>query len=169
MFYLELFRVLEKERVRYLVVGGVAVNLHGAERMTMDIDLMVGLDPANLARFVKAARALGLKPAVLPVTLEQLCDAATVEGWIRDKHMLALQLRGPELHAPSVDILVKPVVPFDEAYGRRVPVLMEDVTISVIAPQDLIVLKSGTGRQIDEADIRALRRLEMLNSRKRDD
>ena len=169
MFYLELFRVLEKEGVRYLVVGGVAVNLHGAERMTMDIDLMLGLDPANLARFLKAARALGLKPAVLPVTLEHLCDAPTVEGWIRDKHMLALQLRGPELHAPSVDILVKPVVPFDDAYGRRVPVLMEDVTISVIAPQDLIALKSGTGREVDAADIRALHRLDMLKSRKRED
>lgn len=169
MFYLDLFRALEKERVRYLLVGGVAVNLHGAERMTMDVDLMLDLDADNLARFLAAARGLGLKPGVLPVTLEQFCDEATVEGWIRDKHMLAFQLRGPEIDAPSVDILIKPVISFEHAYERRVRMRLEDVEASVAAIQDLIALKSGTGRRIDESDIRALQRLEMLKSRLKDD
>lgn len=169
MFYLELFRVLEAEQVRYLIVGGVAVNLHGAERMTMDVDLMLDLDPENLARFLAVARALRLKPGVLPVTLEQFCDAATVDAGVRDKNMLAFQVRGPALDAPSVDILVRPAVPFDEAYERRLRITLEDVTVSVAAPQDLIRLKSGTGRSIDESDIRALQRLEMLKSRRRED
>ena len=169
MFYLDLFRALEKEQVRYLIVGGVAVNLHGAERMTMDVDLMVGLDPENLVRFLKVARTLRLKPGVLPVTLEQFCDPATVESWVRDKHMLAFQLRAPAVDSPSIDILVRPAVPFDEAYLRRARIAIEEMTVSVAAPQDLIALKSGTGRQIDESDIRALQRLEMLRSRKRDD
>lgn len=169
MFYLELFRALEAEQVRYLVVGGVAVNLHGVERLTMDVDLMLDLDAENLSRFLKVARTLKLKPGVLPVTLEQFCDAATVEAWVRDKHMQAFQLRGPEVDAPSVDILVRPVVPFGEAYARRTRMPMQDVTVSVASPQDLIALKSGTGRQIDESDIRALQRLEMLRSRTRND
>lgn len=169
MFYLDLFRALEGGKVRYLIVGGVAVNLHGAERMTMDVDLMLGLDPENLARFLKVARGLQLKPGVLPVTLEQFCDPATVESWVREKHMLAFQLRSPVIDSPSIDILVRPVVPFDEAYRRRARMVLEDVTVSVAAPQDLIALKSGTGRQIDESDIRALQRLDMLQRRKRDD
>lgn len=169
MFYLDLFRALEKEAVRYLLVGGVAVNLHGAERMTMDVDLMLGLDAENLQRFLAAAAALRLKPAVLPVTLEQFCDASTVESWVREKHMLAFQLRGPEIDAPSVDILIRPVVPFEEAYGRKLRIALDDVTVSVAAAQDMIALKSGTGRSIDESDIRALHRLEMMKSRLRDD
>lgn len=169
MFYLDLFRALEREQVRYLIVGGVAVNLLGAERMTMDIDLMLALDAENLASFLAVARQLQLKPAMLPVTLEQFCDAATVEGWVRDKHMLAFQLRGPEIDAPSVDILVRPVVPFDSAYDRRLRVVLADLTVSVAAIQDLIALKSGTGRQIDQSDIRALNRLEEMRSRRRDD
>jgi hypothetical protein len=48
MFYVELFRALERAQVRYLLVGGVAVNLHGAERLTMDVDIMLALDPENL-------------------------------------------------------------------------------------------------------------------------
>ena len=47
MFFLEFFRALEREGVRYLVVGGVAINLHGAERMTSDVDLMLALDAEN--------------------------------------------------------------------------------------------------------------------------
>jgi hypothetical protein len=169
VFYLDLFRALEREQVRYLIVGGVAVNLLGAERMTMDVDLMLSLDATNLERFLGAARERKLKPAVLPVTLEQFCDPSTVESWIRDKHMLAFQLRGPETGAPSVDILVRPGVPFDQAYQRRRRIAIGDVIVNVASPTDIIALKSGTGRKIDESDIRALLRLEMLQSRKRDD
>lgn len=105
----------------------------------------------------------------MPVTLEQFCDTATLESWVRDKHMLALQLRPPEAEAPSIDILVNPVVQFDAAYARRVRMNVQDVEISVAAVADLVALKSGTGRSIDLSDIRALQRLEMLRSRDRDD
>ncbi|MEK6244742.1 MAG: hypothetical protein AABM33_09595 [Pseudomonadota bacterium] len=167
MFYLQLFRALERQKVRYLLVGGVAVNLHGAERMTMDVDLMLAMDGKNLERFRAVARSLRLAPAVLPVTLEQFCDPKTVASWVRDKHMLAFQLRSPELEAPSVDILVKPVVSFQSAYRRRKRMKVEDVSISVAASEDLIALKSGTGRKVDESDILALRRLKRLRGRTR--
>jgi len=167
LFYLQLFRALGRQKVRYLLVGGVAVNLHGAERMTMDVDLMLAMDGNNLKRFRAVADGLRLKPAVLPVTLDQFCDPMTVASWVRDKHMLAFQLRGPELEAPSVDILVKPVVSFQSAYRRRKRIKVEGVSISVAAAEDLIALKSGTGRKIDESDILALRRLKRLRGRKR--
>lgn len=92
-----------------------------------------------------------------------------MDGWVREKRMLAFQLRGPEADAPSVDILVRPGVPFEQAYARRRRIALDDITVSVAAPEDLIALKSGTGRKVDESDIRALHRLEMLRSRKRDD
>lgn len=168
MFYLDLFRELHRHHVRYLLVGGVAVNLHGAERMTMDVDLMIAQDAVNLPKFLAAARALKLRPN-LPVTLEQFCDADTLAAWIRDKHMLAFQLRPPEVEAPSIDVLVKPVVDFEAAYGRRVTLNVEGVDVSIAAIEDLVALKSGTGRVIDESDIRALHRLQMLRSREQDD
>jgi hypothetical protein len=168
MFYLDLFRALEEEKVRYLLVGGVAVNLHGAERLTMDVDLMLSLDAENLRRFLVVARRLTLKP-VLPVTLEQFCDAKTVESWIGEKRMLAFQLRSPDARAPSIDILVKPVIPFEPAYGRRATMRVEEVAIDVAAVEDLIALKSRTGRLIDKSDIQALHRLDELKSRRRED
>ena len=46
--YQTIFRVLNKQKIDYLVVGGLAVNFHGVPRMTYDIDLMISLDDENI-------------------------------------------------------------------------------------------------------------------------
>lgn len=40
------FKALDDAGVRFLVAGGVAVNLHGYARMTQDLDLVVELSPS---------------------------------------------------------------------------------------------------------------------------
>jgi len=145
-------------------IGSPAMNMVEARlqaedgRLTADVDMMLALDPENLSRFVAAAERLGLKP-VVPVALTEFADATKVQSWIEDKGMLAFALRPPEKTAPTIDILVKPVVAFDEAYVRRIERQLEDVTISLASIDDIIRLKTGTGRQKDEADIAALRQL----------
>ncbi len=158
MFYLDLFRALQEGKVRYLVVGGVAVNLHGIGRLTVDVDLMLALDGGNLECFVAVARKFPLKP-VVPVNLDDFADAAKVAGWIRDKGMLAFALRSSDPATPTVDVLVRPVVPFDEAWARRVSRTVEGIDVPIASVEDIIRLKTGTGRQKDEADIQALRQL----------
>ncbi len=158
MFYLELLRALEREQVRYVLVGGVAVNLHGIGRLTLDVDLMLALDGENLTRFISAVRQFDVKP-VIPVPLEDFMDEQKVRGWIEQKGMLAFALRPADPMAPTVDVLVKPVVPFEEAYARHVTRRIEDVTVRIAAIEDIIRLKTNTGREKDEADIKALSRL----------
>jgi hypothetical protein len=158
MFYIELFRTLEQEKVRYLLVGGLAVNLHGIARFTADVDIMLALDAENLGRFIAAAKRLKLKP-VVPVTLDDFADPAKVQGWIDDKHMLAFALRSPERWVPTLDILVKPAVAFEAAFDRQVSTTAEGVPVRLAAVEDIIKLKTGTGRQKDEADINALQQL----------
>lgn len=63
MFYLDLFRALQEEQVNYVVVGGLVINLHGVERATMDVDLVLAMDDANLRRFLNAATRLKRKPS----------------------------------------------------------------------------------------------------------
>ena len=156
MFYLEFFTALEAEGVRYLVVGGLAVNLHGVSRLTMDVDLMIALDGDNLRRFAAVGRTLALEP-VVPVALADLADEAKVRSWIVDKRMLAFALRPPGRTDPTIDLLVQPVVPFDAAYARRVEKEIAGVRVPVASVEDLITMKTGTGRQKDESDIAALR------------
>lgn len=158
MFYLDLFRELQKHEVQYLVVGGLAVVLHGYARATVDVDLMLALDEANLARFLRAAQTLRLKPS-LPVKIEALCDAAQLDEWAREKHMIAFSLRHPSPTAPTIDIIVRPKIPFADIYTNRVEKALADVTVPLASIDDLIALKTGTGRLRDEYDVRILTEL----------
>ena len=48
MYYEKIFRACQKRRIQYLVVGGVAVNLHGYPRATGYLDLMLAFNQTNL-------------------------------------------------------------------------------------------------------------------------
>jgi hypothetical protein len=159
VFYLELFKALQAGDVRYVVVGGLAVNLHGVSRLTMDVDLIIALDGENLSRFATVAQRLGLKP-VVPVTLADLGDPTKVRSWIVEKHMLAFALRPPGRADPTIDLLMQPSVAFADAYARRVEKDLGGIRVPIACVDDLIALKTGTGRLKDESDIAALRTLE---------
>ncbi|MGH8802329.1 MAG: hypothetical protein ACREX6_08560, partial [Casimicrobiaceae bacterium] len=91
MFYLDLFSALERSGVRYVIVGGLALNLHGVERATMDVDLAMALDAANWLSAIDVFRALQMTP-IAPVTLEQASNPEQLRDWKRDRHMLAFGL-----------------------------------------------------------------------------
>jgi len=161
MFYLELFQTLERNQVRYLLIGGLAINIYGVERATMDLDLMLALDAENLGCFLQAAKDLRLQP-VLPIRLEELADPDKVRDWVENRHMLAFALRAPEANSPTLDILVNPKLDFEKAYARRVEKNLGGYKLFLASLDDLIALKTGTGRRHDEADIAALQRLRDL-------
>ena len=156
MFYLDLFRTLQEERVDYVVVGGLAINLHGVERATMDVGLVLAMDEGNLRRFLSAATRLKLKPS-LPVPLEALCDAKQVDTWVREKHLIAFSLQSGSPTTPTVDIIVRPAVPFDRMYFNRTEKDLGGVRLNLASIEDLITLKTGTGRKQDASDIEALK------------
>lgn len=51
---LRVCRLLNRHRVRYLLAGGVAANLHGSVRATRDVDILVPPEPANARRLLTA-------------------------------------------------------------------------------------------------------------------
>ncbi len=155
VFYLELFRALQQHEVRYLVVGGLAVNLYGVERATMDVDLMLAMDAENLSRFIRSARALGLTP-IPPVPLESFADDATRASWFEEKRMIVFALHAADPAAPTLDVLIRPPLPFDEAWARRVEKSVGGLTVQLASLDDLIRMKGATGRQRDRSDIEAL-------------
>lgn len=158
MFYLELFKALQRHNVRYVLVGGLAMNLHGVPRMTMDVDLMLALDAANLQGFFDVAAELRLKPS-LPLALSQLADPSKREEWIKQRNMIAFSLVGGERNIPTVDVLIGVDVPFEEAYGRREIRTLSGVGVSLASLEDMLTLKRLAGRAQDVADIEHLEQL----------
>gem|GEM_PF-2626602 len=92
MFYLDLFRELTRYEVRYLLVGGLAMNLHGVPRMTMDVDIILVLDDRNLDAFMQVAQVMRLTPAI-PVILDEMRDPEKRQQWMDEKNLVALPLR----------------------------------------------------------------------------
>lgn len=77
MFYLSLFKALKAHDIDYLLIGGLAINLH-VPRVTMDVDLVIELDSRNVNKLISSVNELGLRSSV-PVKLEDLGDKAKCE------------------------------------------------------------------------------------------
>lgn len=157
MFYLDLFSALNR-RVDYVLIGGLAISLHGIERATMDIDVTVAMTPDNLSSLVEMARELGMTP-VLPVPLDTLSDLGQLAQWHRERNLEAFALRAPGLSGVTLDVLLYPPVDYAHMRSRAVTFQAGNVPITVASIDDLIVLKQAVGRPIDLADIEHLKRL----------
>jgi hypothetical protein len=121
----------------------------------MGVDVVLSMDDANLGKFIDSARAAGLRP-VLPIPIDALRDASRIDRWHREKGMLAFSLRGPEAMATVIDVLVRPVVPFAELKRHALIKRIGPLSIPVASVDDLIRLKTGTGRTKDVLDIEEL-------------
>ena len=137
----EFARSLNESDVRYLVVGGYAVALHGHPRYTKDLDVWIGPGVENASRLIEALGqfgfgSLGLKEGdfLQPEQIVQL-------GYPPNRIDLLVTLSGVE---------------FDECYASRVPVDVEGVQVNFIDLENLKKNKKATGRNQDLADLENL-------------
>lgn len=144
--------------VRYLVVGGVAVVLHGHLRTTLDLDLVLHLDPDNLERALGVFSDLGFQPRA-PVSLRAFADPETRAAWAREKNMTVFSLWHPEHQGFAVDLFLQEPFDFNAAYRRALVVPIHGIEATVLSLPDLIEMKWAVGRPQDLTDIEALREL----------
>lgn len=152
----QIFKALADAEVDYVVVGGLAVIMHGHLRATRDLDLVVGLAPDNCARGMKALSKIGLRPR-LPVTLADFADPAKREDWASNRNMLVFQLWDPGNPLRSVDVFVREPLDFRAMLADAVIKQLDGVPIPVVSIAHLIALKQAAGRPQDIDDIQALR------------
>jgi hypothetical protein len=137
----EFIQSLNDNQVRYLVVGGYAVALHGYPRYTKDIDIWVDLSTANASRILKALEQFGF--GSLGLKEEDFLEADTI-----------VQLGYPPRR---IDLLTTlPGVDFGQCYGAKIVVEMEGLPINFIDLENLKKNKSATGRAQDIADVENL-------------
>jgi len=154
----ELLQALSDANVQYVLVGGLAVQLHGFMRATFDIDLVLAMDDGNLARFIEVAKRFGLKPGI-PVPIDSLKDAAQIEQWHREKGMLAFSLREPQAAGSVVDVLVRPEISFDILMAHAVKGALFGRRVLIASIDDLLVMKHAANRPKDQLDIVALEKI----------
>lgn len=144
----DLLRSFNRHGVRYLVVGGFAVMLHGHTRTTQDLDVWVESGVENRNLLVKALQEVGVAGA------ELLRDNPLIFGWTSlrfGEGTFELDL-GEELVAfRSLD--------FNDCFQRAVQSELDGVLFRVLHLQDLLREKRSTGRLQDLADAEQLEKI----------
>ena len=154
----ELLQALSDEQVQYVLVGGLAVQLHGFLRSTFDIDLVLAMNDENLSRFIAVAQGYGLVP-VIPVPMDSLRNASLIDQWHREKGMLAFSLREPQAGGSVVDVLVRSDVPYDMLKSNAVAGELFGRNVWIASIDDLLVMKRIANRPKDQLDIAALKKI----------
>lgn len=136
---------LENEGVRYVIFGGVALNLHGLARATEDLDLFVAPTAENIERLRSALHSVFDDPSIDEITANDLLG-----------DFPAIQYVPPE-GTFYLDILTR----LGEAYAfedlESIRVDFDGVEVSVVTAEMLYHMKRGTVRPRDHGDAAELR------------
>lgn len=136
----ELVKSLNSRKVRYLVIGGNAVALHGVPRNTFDLDILIEPTLENAARVLDALRDVQMWTA----------DMTTPE------RMLKTPITGFNDRIP-LDVMSRiPGVRFETAWKNRVFRTLDGVRFPILGRRDLIRSKRASARPQDLADVLAL-------------
>jgi len=142
---LKVCRLLNAEGVRYVVVGGFALALHGYPRSTKDVDILIEPTLENVTRALKALEGLtwGISREVDPADV--IAKPFTIIG-----------------DDPRVDILT---LAWSVRYADAAPAIqrleIEGVTVP-IPDIDTLIRTKQTDRTRDKADVEELERIKAL-------
>lgn len=134
----EFIDLLNKNNVKYLIVGGYAIGYYSRPRYTDDIDIWIECSTENAQKIITVLNQFGF--ASLNISVEDL---------IKPEQILQLGLP-PQ----RIDILTSiDGVNFNDAWARHVKDLFDDVPVFIISLEDLIQNKKSSGRSKDSADL----------------
>lgn len=150
----ELFAALARHDVEYVTVGGIALQAHGGQRLTQDLDIVVASSSENIARLSRAlddldARILGPDgQRSRSVPGAQLL--ASSDQW----HLITVH--------GALDVLTLPahLGSFAEMRARAHEVSLGELSVPIAHRDDLLRMKRAAGRPQDLADVQLLESLD---------
>jgi len=149
----KIFHSLNLARVKYLVAGGLAVNAHGYQRMTSDLDMVIQLNAKNIKNAMNCLAQLGYQP-IVPVTSDDFANEEKRKDWIKHKNMQVLSLQSTHHPETTVDLFVTEPFNFDVEYQQStLAQLSEHLSFRIISINTLIEMKTEANRAKDIDDI----------------
>jgi hypothetical protein len=135
----------EREGVRYVIFGGVALNLQGLARATQDLDVFIAPDAENIERLKTALKTVFHDPHVDEITAADLLGDYSAVQYVPPE--------GP-FH---LDILTRlgEAYGFDDLESERLD--FDGLQVSVVTPRMLYRMKRSTVRPVDRGDAERLR------------
>jgi predicted nucleotidyltransferase len=160
IIYEEVFKALNKEKIGYLIVGGIAVNLLGLSRATADLDILIDISRDNIIKIDRILQSLGYRMKH-PLKAKDL-----------DKNVLVMLSKTKNLKALNyykldgineVDIIVDSPISFAQAIKRAKKITVNGIILPVVSIDDLITMKKKIARAVDKFDVEQLKKLKKLS------
>ena len=150
----EFIELLNEHKVKYLIVGGYAVSIHGYPRYTKDIDFWIWLNKDNISNLIKAIKEFGFGSLEL-----------REEDFMNPENVIQLG------YEPNrIDLLVEiDGVVFEDCYRNKSEIAIEGIKVDFININDLIKAKKKAGRFQDLADAENLEKVKKKEEDKKDD
>ncbi|MEI6430508.1 MAG: DUF6036 family nucleotidyltransferase [Pseudanabaena sp. ELA607] len=137
----EFIQLLNDNQVKYLVIGGYAVAVHGHPRYTKDIDIWIEISEENAQKLVTALTQFGFE------SLGLTSDDFQTPNQI-------IQLGYPP---NRIDLITNPDgIDFQTCYDSKIEVILNDVPVKFINLDNLKKNKLASGRLQDLADLEKL-------------
>jgi predicted nucleotidyltransferase len=148
---LNFFRTLNKNKVKYILVGGIAVNFHGFSRTTGDVDLWLDESVENRQRFVNALTERNIEGCEVFLSSPLIAGFAEImlDNGIYIDLMSDLQFFKQNS--------------FEECYLQANKLKVSDVELKVLHVNTLITEKEKSTRQKDREDAEQLKKLHKNN------
>jgi hypothetical protein len=159
--YRSIFDALRKHKVDFVVIGAVAMVLHGSARVTRDLDLCYSRDRRNLGRLAKALKPFAPSLRGAPESLPFSLDSATLQAGLN------FSLRST---AGDLDLLGEVTGLGGYTAVARLSAVMTvyDHELQVLSLDGLERAKRAAGRLKDLVDLAEIREIRRLTSRKDD-
>ncbi|HQW01090.1 MAG: nucleotidyltransferase [Saprospiraceae bacterium] len=136
----DFIRALNEAKVRYVLVGGYAVILHGYNRTTGDLDIWLERTEENYTRLVSAFRIFNMP--VFDMSLENFLNTSQYDVFTFGVPPVSIDIM---LNVKGLD--------FKEALSLAEWKVIDDVNVNLIDLQSLIKAKKASGRHRDLDDI----------------
>lgn len=147
---------LNDSGVDYVIVGGIAAVLHGVDRLTADLDVVLDLQRDAALKALKSLEKIGYRPRP-PVRMEEFAEAERRKQWMETRNMQVFSLWDPRGELPVLDLFVSYPLDFARLLDDSVEVDIGGLRARIASVDHLIEMKSGTNRDKDRQDIAALR------------
>lgn len=145
--------------VRYIIVGGVAVNAHGFVRMTRDVDIVLELKTENILLGLDALFQIGYQMAI-PVSASEFADSETRERWREEKNMIVLKMWSDRHNRTPIDIFIYEPFDFVGELTRSTKMeLSAGIMATIVSLESLLEMKRKASRPQDLIDIEELLRV----------
>jgi len=143
--FTDILDIFIEEDVKFMIIGGVAIMLHGYVRLTEDLDLWVWANPENAAKIVKALIKFG-------APMENISE----EDFEKEEMIIQLGVK-----PIRIDVTTKiEGITFEEAYPNAQKIEIDGKLLPVISINDLIKNKKASGRKKDLIDVERLEKIQ---------